>query len=234
MKQRKVRNLIVVAVIGLFVLIVSLLAKAAIDNAYSSDDFVESKVEKPAKTVEPPEVRTSDFYTKKFDAEDAEDDMALSTDIYNDEGNDTDRKYWMGKEYDKYNKIIKEVGKEYKDIFSTLKTMKHIDSINPGRFANVGLDPNLNEEDVLAYDYINFNDSLTAISFYGGTYILCAYNFPDNEDNFLIMLDFTDHEFSVSGESIKYYLKGDVGVSVITSIATVKTIGDWRVMFVKV
>ena len=162
--------------------------------------------------------------------------MATASKVYSDENYQENQRKLLGNNYERYSKVLESIGKEYKGILSSLSSVDSISSGDKLRLSDVVDKPNLSGLDITAQDYVSFADSLTAIGFYGDTCVLCAYNFPNNSEKFLLLIDFSEYEFPVSDspESWCYKLGDIVDVTIFPSKTSVlKNYGEWQVLYTK-
>ena len=239
-KVKKYKIFIVISIVLLVLFGVYCTAKALTSKSYSSEGYVREQQAKAEESqnkvsVEKVEVPDDSYATEKsFDLDnEIKGNMSKAKLVYNKENLDVRQQEYLGDTYPKYKDVLDEINNSYENIFKDLVKRDYITTENSIRYSDVVDKPELDVQELSSYDYASFNDSLTAIGFYGDTCVLCAYNYPNNPSMSLVLIDYSEHEFVLSSENNAFDFGDTIDVSIMPKQGKVQSISGWQVFFIK-
>ena len=224
------RRLISVGVVLAVLLVLGgiyLISKGIVGRSYSAVDYVESRNGESNKQSAPAEATLPD---KEF-----VDDSNLSRAkcIYDSSDLISRQKDYLDVNYATYKDVLNSIEQGAREVCSTIHQSAVSDSDSILKLHGAGALDSLKYEDIKGFSAVSAYNVFTAIGLCNDTMVVCAYNYPNNKDKFLVCIDYSEHSFLRDTEKEVYEFGSRVNAFIIPSAGVLKTYGDWSVLYVK-
>lgn len=143
-----------------------------------------------------------------------------------------DVKSFLGDQYDRYSGVISMIESSSDAIFDSMSDVKGYDPENSTMIGkafteNIGL-----ENGMQGISSFFIENSITVIDFFDDTRVIYAYDYPTNEYNELVVVDYKDIKKITT--SLDVMELGDVrSVSGVVENCKIQKFGDFYVLFIK-